>query len=373
MTSGLYVHVPFCTTRCPFCAFAITTQLDRRNDWRATLSREIELWSRSWTEPVSTIYIGGGTPSQIPADGLAGLFDELRAAFDVSEDVEICIECHPGHLNVAALRTLRSAGLTRLSIGVQSFDDDELAALGREHTGAQAIRAIEDARTANIPSVSIDLLYALPQRSRAAWERQIEEAERRAPDHVAAYVLTFEPGTSYTARRDRGDLTQPSSETEADLFRWTHRRLNDAGFEAYEASNFARSAEHRSRHNQGYWKRRAYLGLGPSAHAFRDERRWSNPPSIDKWMRAVEQRELPVSEPLTAADIQLERLFLGLRTQDGVELSEPEFASLSRALAGLVHDGRAEIHERRLRLTLDGLAVAESIALGLADELTSRV
>lgn len=373
-TSGLYVHVPFCGRRCPFCAFAITTRLDHVGAWSDGLLREAELRACSWELPVGTVYLGGGTPSVVPVDLLVQLLDTLRRHFDVAADAEVCIESHPGHFDEIALRTLVSAGLTRLSIGVQSFDDHDLALLGREHTGAQAVRALDAARAAGVPSVSIDLIYALPGRTESGWDAQLARAVELAPDHLAAYVLTFEPDTAFTARRDRGELLAPTPAQEAALFLHTHERLSTAGYAPYEASNFARSKEHRCRHNQGYWQRRPYLGLGPSAHSFLAPRRWRNARDLTSWLARLDAHANPTvdEETLSGDDELLERLFLGLRTTDGAALTPSERARVGARIADLAARGMAFPYTDRLALTPRGLAVSEDIALSLAAALTER-
>jgi oxygen-independent coproporphyrinogen-3 oxidase len=318
--------------------------------------------------PVRTIYLGGGTPSLIPVPLLTRLLDALRRELIVRDEAEITIECHPGHFDREALRTLCAAGLTRLSIGVQSFDDDDLALLGREHTGEQALRALEAARDAEVKSVSIDLIYALPGRSAAGWDTQVARAVHLAPDHIAAYVLTFEPDTPFTARRDRGELEAATTDDEAALFLRTHERLGDAGYAPYEASNFARAPEHRCVHNQGYWERRPYLGLGPSAHSFRGSRRWTNARDLPKWLARLHAGELPTADDdeLTPSDEALERWFLGLRTARGVALTAHERTRLAPAIADLVARGLAVDTDDALVLTSRGMAVSEDVAVSLA-------
>ncbi len=367
--AGIYVHVPFCTVRCPFCSFAVTVRIDRTALWRDAVLREIELRAADWPHAVDTIYFGGGTPSLAPPEDLAAVIDALRARFRFARAPEISLEALPGTLDPAAMRTLRAAGVGRLSIGAQSFDDEELRVLGRDHDAAASIRTLECARSAGFESISLDLLYAVPGRPPESAVALVDAAAALRPDHVSPYALTIEPGSVYGARTARERLPVVVEDEVARQFHAVRERLHAHGLRQYESSSFARAPRHRSRHNRKYWEGRPYVGLGPGAHGFDGRTRWSNLPSLVRYAADIDAGRLPVatSELLAADQRRLERLFLGLRTTRGVLRVGPHATELAdEPLRELEADGLVTACPRRMRPTPEGMAVAESLALSLA-------
>ncbi len=262
-----------------------------------------------------------------------------------------------------------------MSLGVQSFDGETLATLGRRHGPAAARSAVERALAAGFDTVSIDLIYGVPGRSAADWEADLARAIALAPDHVSCYQLTFHRATPFGRWQASGRMSEPPEDERAELFFLTHQRLGGAGYDGYEVSNFARRPEHRSRHNMKYWGRTAYLGLGPSAHSFDGaRRRWWNERDLAAWRRRVAAGERPIAgrEELTARDVALERVMLGLRTRAGVdlgglekELGLPLVAANTDRVTAWRDRGLVEVDDGRLRPTLSGLAVADRLAAEL--------
>jgi oxygen-independent coproporphyrinogen III oxidase len=254
---------------------------------------------------------------------------------------------------------------------VQSLDDRRLADLGRRHSSTDARAAFARLAGAGFATVSLDLIYGSPGDDPASWRQQLEEAVKLGPDHISCYQLTVHEGTRFGRRRDRGLLVELPEEGQAALFRLTHRALADLGFEGYEVSNFASSPQHRSRHNQKYWRHGPYLGLGPSAHSYSGNRRWWNLRRLRQWQVSLDRRQRPVdgSEELTPGELALEALMLGLRTADGVDLDVArkrwgvDLTAPNRALiARLEEEGLVRVDGSRVLPTLNGMAVADSLA-----------
>ena len=368
--AGLYLHVPFCSVVCPYCDFAVRTGRPRHHRRYAdALILEIE---RNRDSPLGfdTIYLGGGTPSALESADLERILAALRRELKIGAGVTISMEANPEDVTPESLADWRALGISTLSLGVQSFDDASLKLLGRRHDGATARRCVELGVEAGFEAVSVDLIFALPGRDEAGWRRELAAATTLKPQHVSCYQLTFHEGTPFHRKRERGELAEPPNDVQAGLFHLTHRLLGEAGFEAYEVSNFARGAEHRSRHNLKYWTHVPYLGLGPSAHSFDGENRWWNLRTLDDWQTAVEEGRSPIaeSERLGSRDLALEALMLGLRTTDGVDLTRVSAmtgrdlrAGNEDLIARLVREGLLRDVGDRLRPTLAGLAVADSL------------
>lgn len=393
---GLYVHVPFCARVCPYCDFAVQTGGPRRRDaYVRSLLQEIRCWADREAAPTASaggahgpvaeesrwgavqafdsVYLGGGTPSSLALDALEEILAALRGALPVAEDAELTLEANPEDISDDRLAAWRSLGVSRLSLGVQSFDGAALELLGRSHTPQHAITAIERSMAAGFDAVSLDLIFAVPGQTAASWESSLRRAVELSPHHISCYELTVHQGTRFFRARQRGDLSEVSDDDKAEQFFLTHRLLADAGYPAYEVSNFARRPEFRSRHNAKYWDHTAYLGLGPSAHSYDGEyRRWWNERRLIDWQSAVGEAGSGVSdgETLTAGQRVLEALALGLRTTAGVDLEyiagrygidlRPGNAALVESLAGrgLLVRGRGS----RLVPTLEGLALADTLA-----------
>jgi oxygen-independent coproporphyrinogen-3 oxidase len=323
---GLYVHIPFCRSKCAYCDFYSITDRSLIPAFRSALRREMDLY-RGWTASFDTLYIGGGTPSVLPEKDLEGLIVDIRAAFTIAASAEITIEANPADITESLLASFRRSGVNRLNIGVQSFDDAILALLGRRHNKKEAEAAFAAARRAGIENIGIDLIYGVPGdvhgtipggvpgQEMEVWLSTLRTAVALTPDHLSCYQLTLEEGTPLTERCSRGEVVLPDGALDADFFRNTSIFLEANGYLHYEVSNFARPGRE-SRHNHKYWNHTPYLGLGPAAHSFDGRRRWWNHRSIEIYVEelAVGKPSVADSELLTDEQLRLEALFLGFRT-----------------------------------------------------------
>ena len=369
--AGLYVHVPFCTSVCPYCDFAVTIAgEERRRAWVDGVVREAKMY-RDTGLTFDTLYFGGGTPSLIEPEQLAEIIDGLRRALDVEPHASVFLEANPEDVSRQRASTWRELGVQFVSLGVQSFDDADLASLGRRHSGEGARRAVEILCAAGFPTVSADLIFGLEGRSKYQWRRQLEIALDLGVDHLSCYQLTIHEGTLLGRRVANGIAGELEDEVLTELFFLTHELLGNAGFEAYEVSNFASSREHRSVHNQKYWDHTPYLGLGPSAHSFAGGRRWWNLRKLRLWQNAMSDGQMPVDgeERPTSAQLVLETLMLGFRTPTGVDLGMVSkrfevdlLAENCQIVEKLCESGHIEVVGSQLRPTLAGLAIADTLA-----------
>lgn len=374
MGPGLYLHIPFCSAICPYCDFAVLTGRAERRRWFVDhLLTEIALWStdRSRFDGIDTIYFGGGTPSSLTPDDLARILAAARESLSIQDGAWVSFEANPEDVDAESVRAWRALGVRFLSLGIQSFDAEALQLLGRRHSPAEARRSFETARAAGFDTISIDLIYGLPDQPFEIWKRTLETAVALEPDHISCYQLTFHEGTAFGFRLAKGQMHELPEESQGEIFLFTHQFLRDHGYPAYEVSNFACSPAHRSRHNQKYWHHVPYLGLGPSAHSFSGTQRWWNERKLGPYETRVAAGERPVegSEELTAADLALEALMLGLRTADGISLDElrtrygVELLQQNEPLVErLVNEDLLRVEGDRLIPTLAGLAVTDSMA-----------
>ncbi len=371
---GLYIHVPFCSAICPYCDFAVVKGSEgRRRSFVETLLAEIDL-ATGEARPFDTIYFGGGTPSLLAEDELARILGAARTKLGALDDAWTFLEANPEDVSTSSLAAWRRLGVRTLSLGVQSFDEDELRFLGRRHSGQEARRAVELALDAGFETVSVDLIYGLPGQERGTWRRNLETAITLAPQHLSCYQLTIHEGTPFGRRLDRGLLRESPEPEQAELFVLTHELLAGAGYPAYEVSNFAAGVAHRSRHNAKYWDHVPYLGLGPSAHSFDGRRRFWTERNLSRYSALVHQGVLPVAgeETLSATQLALEALMLGMRTTAGVDLVayhrrfgfDLETVN-GELLSQLAAQGLAAVEERRLALTTRGLAIADALTARL--------
>lgn len=368
---GLYIHVPFCASRCRYCSFFSSTDRSRLPSYLDSLRREMALAGDDF-EAFDTFYLGGGTPSVLPRRELEGMIEGSWKAFSITGDCEATIEANPGDVDRDFCSFLRDTPLNRINLGVQSFDDDILRYLGRRHHSREARAALDATRAAGFSNIGIDLIYGVPGQSLESWMDTLERAIIAEPEHLSCYELTPEPGTPIGDRCASGEDRLPDEDLRYRFFMATSEYLETSGYIHYEVSNFARGNAFRSRHNMKYWNHTPYLGLGPSAHSFSGNRRWWNHRSLDRYCAdlADNRRPLEDSERLSPDDVRLETLFLGLRTREGVSLDEvdgwsgdtgrePGKRILEQCLAG----GLLEISNGRIRPTRRGLALADQLAL----------
>lgn len=325
MFTRLYLHIPFCRRKCPYCAFVSRESHEDPGGYADLLQAEMRLASLGPAPetPLESIYFGGGTPSLLEPGRAAGLIRLAAETFGLAESAEITLEANPGTVDLERLAGFRDAGVNRLSIGVQSFDDRMLIALGRIHTARQARDAFTAARLAGFDNIGIDLIHALPGQTKAMWLTELEQALLLAPEHMSIYGLTIEEGTPFAERYGEVTPLLPDEELAAEMFEAADGLLTSHGYEHYEIANYALPGC-RSRHNSGYWHRDGYLGLGAGAHSFlRDAgfgTRFSNTPDLEEYADAIRHGKLPRLDvtPLTREDAMAECMFLGLRMADGV-------------------------------------------------------
>ncbi len=367
---GLYVHVPFCSSICPYCDFSVTLAGEaRRARWESCLLREAEtsLWDAG---AFDTLYLGGGTPSSLRPDRVRRILDGLGESLDFEESCRLSFEANPEDINPSMLKAWRELGFSMISLGVQSFDDEMLRRLGRKHSGDEAREALRQARESGFETVSVDLIFGLEGQEESAWRRDLETAAGLGVDHLSCYQLTIEGGSLFGRRKREGRLREMQEERQAELYLLAHRVLADHGFEGYEISNFARPG-HRSHHNLKYWRGTAYLGLGPAAHSFDGKnRRWWNKRKLRLWAGLIESglSGRAGEEVLSPDQRLLEELMLGLRLSEGLDLKDLE-KKYSRPLVdlnlelidGLVEDRLALFDGSRLRLSPEGMAIADAI------------
>jgi putative oxygen-independent coproporphyrinogen III oxidase len=363
VSAGLYVHVPFCLTRCGYCDFNAYAGLDHlASRYVAALLREAELAAPAWSEEeVVSVFLGGGTPTTLEAADLKALLALLRDRFSVSTAAEVTIEANPDTVDRAKLAGLLEAGYTRLSMGAQSFDRTVLASLERLHDPESVRRAMREARSAGYGNVNLDLIYGADGETLDSWAETLLETLDLEPEHVSAYALTIEPSTPLGRRVQHGVVRFPDPDLQADMFELACSRLGEAGYHHYEVSNWAKP-RFACVHNLGYWERRPYLGIGAGAHSYRDERRWWNVRPPEEYLTLVESGRLPVGgeERLEPSDAYLEEVFLRLRILEGVPSSwvEPEKAAPFLESGLLREDDGALVPTERGMLLLNELVLA---------------
>lgn len=323
--AGLYIHVPFCAKRCLYCDFYSNTDMRYKVPYVESLLRELAL-RRPYLEGerVETIYFGGGTPSQLSAGDFEQIFEAVYRLYPVSPEAEITVEANPDDMNDAFARMLHRLPFNRVSMGVQSFDPEDLVFLNRRHSREQAIRAVEFCKEAGIYNISIDLIYGLPGQTEAKWEANICEALRLDIPHLSAYHLIYEENTALYKLWEAGKVQAVDEETSVALFSLLIRRLREAGYLHYEISNFAREG-YFSRHNSSYWTGKKYLGLGPSAHSYNGQEREWNAASLPRWITGISSGNLAIEREYLSPDTQYnDYIITGLRTMWGIRLDEIE-------------------------------------------------
>ena len=359
---GLYIHVPFCKTKCPYCDFNTYQGIESQmGSFLQAVTGELRLWGNFLDRPpVRTVFFGGGTPSYLPDGDIAAILDAATKAFAIDAGAEITIEANPGDLDADACRGLLRQGVNRLSIGVQSLDNGLLRLLGRRHTADGAIEAFQTARAAGFDNVNLDLMYGLPNQSLAQWEDTIERLVALSPEHISLYALTLEEGTPMRVWADQGKIPEPDPDVAADMYALARRALAESGYRHYEISNWAQPGRE-SQHNLIYWRNEPYLGVGPGAHSRLGEYRfWTVLSPRDYASRAAQWQQSPAARWPAFGEAQLheartvegweyidadtdcaETMFLGLRLLGGLPLPQAS-ATAGHDLAARYH---AEIEE----------------------------
>jgi putative oxygen-independent coproporphyrinogen III oxidase len=376
---GLYVHVPFCATRCGYCDFNTYTSEElgpgaNRAEYAGTAIAELRRAAETLgpdLPTVETVFVGGGTPTLLPAGDLAAVLATIRELFPVADDVEVTTEANPETVTPGSLATLRAAGFTRISLGMQSAAEHVLAVLDRRHTPGRAVEAAREAGAAGFEHVNLDLIYGTPGETDADWAASLDAVLAAPVDHVSAYALIVEDGTRLARRIARGELPMPDDDVLADRYEQADAALRTAGLEWYEVSNWARGDAARCRHNELYWANAHWWGVGPGAHSHVGGLRWWNVKHPAAYADRLARGESPAqdTELLTDADRALETIMLGLRLRDGLpldRLSDAGRRQAATAVAERLLDARAHAAGRAV-LTDRGRLLADAVIRDLTD------
>lgn len=374
LKTGIYIHIPFCGRKCPYCDFFSTIDFSLLVPFQKALTLEINKRAQRNRE-VDTVYFGGGTPSAVPTNTITDVVTTLRSCFSISATAEITVEVNPESVTPEKLAAYRQAGINRISIGVQSFCDRNLDLLERPHSAANARQAFEQARESGFDNLSIDLIFGLPGQDVANWRNDLEIAVGLGPEHLSCYTLTYEPRTVFHRRVNKGMLHPLSERDVSDLFLFTVDFLSDRGYAQYEISSFASCnpldrQPSVSRHNEKYWHFAPYLGLGPAAHSFTKNIRSWNVSSVRQYIEKMETRgsALADSETLSEPQQMVETLYLGLRTSDGIHMESfnqhfgVDFKTLfGETLTFFKKEGLVDVKSGRCHLTLQGMLVLDAV------------
>ena len=371
MMAGVYVHIPFCKSRCIYCDFFSTTSLPLREKYVDALCQEIELRSRGLTREerhIETIYLGGGTPSQLSTEQLKRVFDTVQACFDVAKTAEITMEANPDDVNATYLQGIKLLPLNRLSFGIQTFNDERLRFIRRRHTAQEAIDVVRNCQAAGFGNISIDLMFGFPGETLEEWQTDIDTALSLQVQHISAYSLMYEEGTALTRMLEAGEIEEIDEELSLQMYCTLVERLKKAGFEHYVISKFALPGR-RSRHNSSYWHGIPYFGFGAGAHSYDgDVRRW-NADDLLIYIKGVETGNLASEgETLSMEQKYDECVMVGLRTCEGVDLQHIESVFGHSLLSYLLKNaqphldsGKLCIEQKRMHLTEKGIYTSNDI------------
>lgn len=366
--NGIYLHIPFCKSKCHYCDFYSVTKSDGQDGFVDTVLRELILRSDYLTDKlVDTIYFGGGTPTLLHPAKLGMILDRLKEWYQVTGDAEITIEANPDDLTITGVEQYRNIGFNRISIGTQSFFDGHLKLMNRRHDASQAIEAVKMARAGGFGNISLDLIYGIPGMTPAQWEHNMNVASDLPADHISAYHLTIEPGTRFGRLKQAGRFAEVPDEQSAAQYRMLLERMEAHGFEQYEISNFAREGRY-SRHNTKYWMGDSYIGLGPSAHSFNGTQRHWNRASLVRYTADVGSGRHPAGETISRMMHRNEYVMTRLRTSRGIgsmdfqsEFGEPAWMELlsmadkHRIKGHLIFDGGRLFFNKEAWFHSDGI------------------
>ena len=367
--AGIYLHIPFCKRRCIYCDFFSTIQSERKAEYVRALCRELEMRKEYLDkEPIETIYLGGGTPSQLEKKDFEDIFSYIYKAYPVTSDAEITLEANPDDLTPEYIAMLRTLPFNRLSMGIQTFQEPILKLLQRRHTARQAIEAFQECRKSGFQNISIDLMYGLPGETSASWEQDLQQALSLHPEHISAYHLIYEEGTALWKLRQQHKVEEADEDLSVSLFSALIDRLTTAGYDHYEISNFCLPGFH-SRHNSSYWTGKKYLGCGPSAHSYDGISRQWNIASLDKYIAGI-TNDSPAFE-IEELDLYTrynDFIITSIRTEWGMPLSrlrnefgEKLYNYCLRMANPHLKQGTLEIKENTLKLTRKGIFISDGI------------
>ena len=374
---GLYIHIPFCVKKCAYCDFYSTSDFSLKEDFVSALL--VEMGMRSLGDHcIDTIYFGGGTPSVLTAWEMERILSCVHDLACISDLVEVTMEVNPGTVGGTYLADMHSLGVNRLNMGVQSFQDEKLKFLGRIHSAADAVKAIESARRAGFDNIGLDLMFGVPHETAPDWQGDMDTAFSFSPEHLSCYMLTYEPDTPLDNTRRTGGVIPLEDKNVADLFTLTSHHAEHRGYDHYEVSNFAKKKRYRSHHNEKYWSGVPYTGLGPAAHSFDGARRSWNHRDVIRYIHLLGKGKLAVmeQETLTREQVLMERVMLGLRTFEGIDI--PAFEQISghsfeqqfrTVLYRVKEQGWGHIYERRFALNLGGMVYLDTVVEWVVDEI----
>lgn len=366
--AGIYIHIPFCKTRCSYCDFHSGTNFKLKNKLVDALCREIELRKDYLNnETIQTIYFGGGTPSLLEKEDLFNITNAIHSHFDTTQCAEMTIEANPDDLTEEYVRMLKSFHFNRISIGIQSFDNKELSLINRRHSAEKAIEAVKICQENGFDNISIDLIYGLPSQTLETWRENLHQAIQLNVQHISAYHLTYEKGTLIYKLARQKEIIPVNEDTSIDMFKELISTLEDADFEQYEISNFSKKA-FRSQHNSSYWNEKKYIGIGPSAHSYDINSRQWNIDNTQKYITAIEKGlSFFNKEILTNEEKYNDFIITKLRTKEGINLSELEkFGEKLQQYCikntqKWIQSGQLIIDNKQLALTKSGIFVSDSI------------
>lgn len=373
MINSLYIHIPFCMKKCIYCDFFSVPYDDALAlKYITAVAHELEI-RKGLAGELTTVYIGGGTPTTVPTLSLSNVLKKIKDSFMLSPDAEITIEANPGTIDKEKARALSDAGVNRFSVGAQSFNDNALKLLGRIHTFEDVIKAVAAVRYADIANISIDLIYGIPGQTMEAWSHTLGMAVELSPEHISAYELTPEKGTPLHESIRRGELEKPPEEVIIEMYFRAIDRLAESGYRHYEISNFAKPGS-QCRHNLNYWKRGQYVGIGAGAHSFIGDRRIKNVSDIGVYMHALQKGDLAIEESveISCEEAIRESIFLGLRKTEGLnirEFKEDLGIDVVKAAADLINEELLVSDRDFLRLTRNGIVVSNAVITELFEAL----
>lgn len=366
--AGIYIHIPFCKSRCIYCGFYSTTLLDLRKKYINAVCREMELRKNYIREPFSTIYLGGGTPSLLDEAELTKLFLYINNVYDVDRNAEITMECNPDDITPKFTNMLSRLPINRVSMGAQTFADSRLRLLHRRHNSDEVKHAVKLLREAGIKNISIDLMFGFPDESLSQWKEDISAALALNVEHISAYSLMYEEDTPLWKMLDTGKVKEIDEELSLTMFKELVCQLTDAGYEHYEISNFARPG-YRSRHNSSYWHQVPYIGLGAAAHSFDLNSRQWNVADLKLYIEEINNGIIPMEREELDNDTTFNDIITtALRTSDGIDLNALETSlgkryrnTLISAAGKHIEQGLLEIRHDRLRLTAEGIFISDMV------------
>lgn len=377
MAMGLYIHIPFCPQQCPYCVFSVVTGQRRFHQrYMEAVCTEIEMRQSEYANHFTTVFFGGGTPSHVPVHCLSQILEMADKSCGVRWDGEISVEANPGANDVLKYGQLREAGFNRISIGVQSFCDTSLKQLGRIHSGEDAIAAFTAARMAGFDNINLDVIFSIPGVPRSDLYHTLDTVERLSPEHVSAYSLTVEEGSTLESHVMSGRIVPNNEDEDAAQYFEVIERLRAIGYEQYEVSNFAKPG-YRCQHNWSHWCHGDFVGIGLSAHSYlRGIRSW-NEKKLQEYINRLERgQSVRIGEErIDSSTKSLERLLLRLRTKDGIPLTKSEWAKLREELNDddMIKAGFIELTESHLRLTSQGMPMADAISVAMIDTFKRSV